>query len=88
MESCPLEVTVETFTELSATVRQDLTCEPCNETCLTCSASDITVCTECKDGFKMHEKNKECLLECPSTFAEFYIPLTEDTICVKCADGC
>ena len=90
MDVCPAEVSVATYTPSTVTsfVKQELTCERCNESCLTCSDEDTQICTECREGLKMVERTKECVKHCPVGTADIWIPLTEDNICAECAPGC
>jgi proprotein convertase subtilisin/kexin type 5 len=95
VESCTAEIMVasQAFppSDLDAVALgdfQSLTCELCHENCLTCDPFNTNVCTECRDGLKMIEKTKACAAECPSKTAEMWIPLTQDTVCARCLDGC
>ena len=90
LDICPAEISVATFVPSTALepVKQELTCEMCNENCLTCEADDVSICTECREGLKLIERTKECVDTCPIGTADVWIPLTEDTICAECAPGC
>ena len=90
LDICPLETSVATFMPSTALepVKQELTCEMCDENCLTCEADDVSVCTECREGLKLIERTRECVDECPAGTADVWIPLTEDIICAECALGC
>jgi len=87
VEMCPLGNSVAMF-NMDETVLQTKTCELCNANCLTCDPLNPDICTECRRGLVMVENTKQCLSACPAKTATVWIPLTKDTLCAQCLDGC
>ena len=87
VETCPAKISVARTNSIHEK-NQALTCDLCNDNCLTCAADNPDICHECREGLKMIETTKECVQACPLKTAEVWLALTQDTICAECAPGC
>jgi proprotein convertase subtilisin/kexin type 5 len=87
LETCPVDVSVATIVDDVAAV-QSLTCAPCTENCLYCDSASTEVCQKCREGFNLWEAKRECVETCPTRTHPLYVSITDDTLCLECAEGC